>query len=327
LYGNFERDTQALQKDFIFGQAGADAQLEANKVAFFNDFVTRPEFVAAYPSTLTNDQYVDNLLTVAGLSPKDFTVNLTNSQEVPPTNPTLSGGARRPNSFGTARFVFNAADTAMTMTATVTNLDVTGSQTADANDNLVAAHIHASATVQPGVNGPVVWGFFGTPFNDNNPDDHVVTPFGGGLVGASFSDKWDAPEGNGTTLAAQIANLRAGQAYINFHTTQFGGGEIRGNFPATQAFRDSLVAGLAAATETRATVLRKVAEFQFLQTREFNNAFVTMQYFGYLRRDPDTSGFNFWLGKLNSFGGSFTNAEMVKAFTASSEYRQRFGPS
>jgi uncharacterized protein (TIGR03118 family) len=326
LYGNFERDTQALQKDYVVGQAGADAQLEANKVAFFNDFVTRPEFVTAYPSTLTNDQYVDNLLTVAGLSPKDFTVNLTNSQEVPPTNPTLSGGARRPSSFGTARFVFNAADTAMTMTATVTNLDVTGSQTADANDNLVAAHIHAGATVQPGVNGGVVWGFFGTPFNDNNPDDHVVTPFGSG-VGASFSDKWDAPEGNGTTLAAQIANMRAGQAYINFHTTQFGGGEIRGNFPATQAFRDSLVAGLAAATDTRATVLRKVAEFQFLQTREFNNAFVTMQYFGYLRRDPDTSGFNFWLGKLNSFGGSFTNAEMVKAFIASSEYRQRFGPS
>src|SRR6185436_2402685 len=58
LYGNFERDTQALQKDFIFGQAGADAQLEANKVAFFNDFATRPEFVDKFPSTLTNAQYV-----------------------------------------------------------------------------------------------------------------------------------------------------------------------------------------------------------------------------------------------------------------------------
>jgi len=52
-----------------------------------------------------------------------------------------------------------------------------------------------------------------------------------------------------------------------------------------------------------------------------------MQYFGYLRRDPDTSGFNAWLGKLNNFGGSFINAEMVKAFISSSEYRQRFGPS
>ncbi len=40
LYGNFERDSQALQKDFVFGAPGADAQLEANKVAYFNEFVT-----------------------------------------------------------------------------------------------------------------------------------------------------------------------------------------------------------------------------------------------------------------------------------------------
>ena len=98
FYGTFERDTQALQKDFIFGQPGADAQLEANKVAFFADFVTRPEFVDKYPSTLTNDQYVDNLMASAGISPSNFVVNLTNAQENPPTNPTTTGvlaGRRR----------------------------------------------------------------------------------------------------------------------------------------------------------------------------------------------------------------------------------------
>jgi len=52
-----------------------------------------------------------------------------------------------------------------------------------------------------------------------------------------------------------------------------------------------------------------------------------MQYFGYLRRDPETDGFNFWLNKLNSFSGDFLKAEMVKAFITSAEYRQRFGPS
>ena len=324
LYGNFERDVQALQRGFVFGQPGADAVLEANKVAYFNEFVTRPEFVAKYPSTLTNAQYVDNLLISANISPSDFIVNVTNSQEVPPTNPTTTGGARRPASFGTAHFTFNAGDTAMTMTATVNNIDFTGSQTADTNDNITNAHIHAGPSVQPGVNGPVVWGFIGTPFNDNNPNDAVVTPFMSG-VGANVSGKWDAPEGNGTTLAAQLANIRAGRAYVNFHTTQFGGGEIRGNFPATQAFRDSLLAGLNGATMTRAQVLRAVAESQFLNSREFNGAFVTMEYFGYLRRDPDTAGFNFWFDKLRSFNGSFINAEMVKAFIASSEYRQRFG--
>jgi uncharacterized protein (TIGR03118 family) len=328
LYGVFQRDTQALQKDYTFGAPGSDAQLEANKVAFFNDYVTRPEFVSTYPSTLTNEQYVDNLLASAGLSPSQvrlFVVNLTNSQEVPPAVPTTTGGAARPASFGTARFQFNAAQTAMTMNATVNNIDFTGSQTADINDNLTNAHIHAGPAVAPGVNGPVVWGFIGSPFNDNNPNDAVVTPFSSG-VGGSVRGKWDAPEGNGTTLAAQLSNLREGRAYINFHTTQFSGGEIRGNFPAADAFRNSLVAGLNGGTETRATVLRKVAEQEELAVRELNAAFVLMEYFGYLRRDPDTAGFNFWLNKLNLFNGNFIDAEMVRAFIESLEYRQRFGP-
>src|SRR6185369_1689821 len=323
----FLTDTQQLGNGVIIGNAGAEAQLEANKVAYFNQFVTRPEFVTKYPAGLTNDQYVDNLLASAGLSPSQvrlFVVNLTNSQEVPPTNPTLSGGGARPASFGTARFQFNPAQTAMTMTATISNIDVGNAQTPDTNDNLVAAHIHAGAAVAPGVNGGVVWGFFGAPFNDNNPNDAVATPTAGG-VGGTFTGKWDAPEGNGTTLAAQLANLRAGRAYINFHTVQFTGGEIRGNFPAEDAFRNSLVAGLNGATLTRAQVLRMIAETDELQTREINQAFVAMEYFGYLRRDPDTSGFNFWLNKLNTFNGNFRNAEMVKAFLSSSEYRQRFG--
>jgi hypothetical protein len=62
-----------------------------------------------------------------------------------------------------------------------------------------------------------------------------------------------------------------------------------------------------------------------LATVEFNRTFVMMEYFGYLRRDPDASGFNFWLNRLNSFNGNFVNADMVKAFITSAEYRQRFG--
>ena len=320
---------EQLQKDLVFGTPTFDAQLEANKMAYFNDFVARPDFADKYPSTLTNAQYVDNLLTTANLTPSEtrlFVTSLTNSQEVPPTTPTTSTGGARPASFGTAKFQLNSAQTAMTFTATINNIDVSGSQTADTNDNLIAAHIHAGATVAPGVNGPVVWGFFGTPFNDNNPNDSVNTPFSNG-VGGTFSGKWDAPEGNGTTLAAQLTNLRTGHAYINFHTTQFTGGEIRGNIPAENAFRDSLVAGLNGGTMTRAQVLRAIAEAEELQNREFNAAFVAMEYFGYLRRDPDTAGFNFWLNKLNAFNGNFIQAEMVKAFISSSEFRQRFGAS
>ena len=60
--------------------------------------------------------------------------------------------------------------------------------------------------------------------------------------------------------------------------------------------------------------------------REFREAFVLMQYFGYLRRDPDDAGYQFWLYKMNQFGGNYLAAEMVKAFIASDEYRHRFGP-
>lgn len=154
--------------------------------------------------------------------------NLSNSQENPPTNPTLSGGGPRPASFGTATFFLNDAMTSLTFAATIFNIDVTGSQTADVNDNLIAAHIHASATVTPTTNAGVVWGFFGAPFNDNSPNDFVFTPFATG-VGGTFSGKWDLTEGNGTTLTAQLPNILSGHSYINFHTTQFGGGEIRGN--------------------------------------------------------------------------------------------------
>jgi uncharacterized protein (TIGR03118 family) len=161
-YGHFMNDVQLLQRNYVFGAPGADAQLEANKQAFFNHYTLRPEFVARF-SGMSNEQYVDTLL---------------QNRE-------------------------------------------TGSSSAE---------------------------------------------------------------------------------------------------------RDPLVAGLNNGTEARATVLRKIGEFPAFRTQEFNRAFVTMEYFGYLRRDPDAGGFNFWLNKLNSFNGDFQRAEMVKAFLRSTEYRRRFGP-
>jgi Tol biopolymer transport system component len=84
----------------------------------------------------------------------------------------------------------------------------------------------------------------------------------------------------------------------------------------------------------RARALRRVAENATLAQQEFNRAFVLMQYFGYLRRNPndppevtlDFQGYTFWLNKLDGFNGNFQNAEMVKAFLLSGEYRHRFGP-
>lgn len=167
-YGAFMRDVQLLQKNFVFGAPGADAQLEANKQLYFNEFVAGPEFVARYAG-LTNAQYVDALILNTGV-------------------------------------VFSTVE------------------------------------------------------------------------------------------------------------------------------RDALVNGMNGGTETRASVLRKIAEKESFRQKEFNSAFVLMEYFGYLRRFPGSppdfnlAGFNFWLDKLNAFNGDFVRSEMVKAFITSIEYRGRFGP-
>jgi len=85
-------------------------------------------------------------------------------------------------------------------------------------------------------------------------------------------------------------------------------------------------------SNARAHALQLVAEDAMLYQQEFNKAFVLMEYFGYLQRNPydppektlDYQGYNFWLGKLNQFGGNYIQAEMVKAFLSSDEYRARF---
>ena len=167
-YREFLRDTQGISRGVIVGNNGWEAQIEANKVAFFTRFVSNPEFLALYPGTMTSGDYVDALIKNTGV--------------------------------------------------------------------------------------------------------------------------------------------------------QFSGAQ-----------RNDLVNGLISLKETRATVLRKIAENQDFTNAEFNRAFVLMQYYGYLRRnvddlpDKDFSGFDFWLNKLNQFNGDYRAAEMVKAFLASTEYRQRFG--
>jgi len=100
--------------------------------------------------------------------------------------------------------------------------------------------------------------------------------------------------------------------------------------PLSSTERDQLVNALNNGTMTRAQVVRAVAEDLDLFHSETNRAFVLMEYIGYLRRnpndpqDPDYTGFEFWLNKLIQFNGNYIDAEMVKAFTSSIEYRRRF---
>jgi hypothetical protein len=81
-----------------------------------------------------------------------------------------------------------------------------------------------------------------------------------------------------------------------------------------------------------ASVLRKITESRAVTDKLLNPSFVLMQYYGYLRRNPDDAPdtnidrYRFWLSKLNQFNGNFVNAEMIKAFIISIEYKKRFAP-
>lgn len=87
--------------------------------------------------------------------------------------------------------------------------------------------------------------------------------------------------------------------------------------------RGDLAGRLNAGSLTRAQVVRAIVESDELFNAEFNPAFVAMQYFGYLKRDPDAGGYNAWLNYLNMHPGDFRT--MVNGFVNSSEYRTRFG--
>jgi hypothetical protein len=90
----------------------------------------------------------------------------------------------------------------------------------------------------------------------------------------------------------------------------------------TLSNKADLIAALNGGQQTRAQVLRNVIESQQVFDKFFNRGFVSMQYFGYLRRDPDTIGFQNWLNTLNADPNNFRH--MIFGFIYSTEYRARF---
>ena len=76
--------------------------------------------------------------------------------------------------------------------------------------------------------------------------------------------------------------------------------------------------------QSRAFALRDAIDSTAFVDGEYNAAFVLMQYFGYLRRDPDQGGYDFWLGIVNN-PSLASYRSMVCAFVTSQEYQERFG--
>jgi hypothetical protein len=150
-----------------------------------------------------------------------FAGPVTAAQE--PGNPASPGS-------GTLTGALHKGNGAFDFSATITGLDF-GGQTPSTTDNITAAHFHLGP---PGTNGGIVFGFIGVPNND--ADNHTVVNAAAGVV----TTTWDAAEGNGTTLTAQVANLLAGQLYFNVHTSANAGGELRGQLLAQDAGHDKI---------------------------------------------------------------------------------------
>jgi len=80
-------------------------------------------------------------------------------------------------------------------------------------------------------------------------------------------------------------------------------------------------------SQSRGLALRSIAESQTFVDEVYNESFVATEYFGYLRREPDTDGFNFWSGQVNRFPLRDVGIQQAMAcsFITSTEYQERFG--
>ena len=130
------------------------------------------------------------------------------------------------------------------------------------------------------------------------------------LSKAAYTDAWvQRPE-----FKSRYDGL-SNSAYVN---------ALEVNAEVTVSNKQALIDALNGGQMNRSQVLRNIVESQAVSDRFFNHAFVAMQYFGYLRRDPDAIGFQNWVNTLNADPSNFRH--MIFGFLFSTEYRQRFGP-
>lgn len=146
------------------------------------------------------------------------------------------------------------------------------------------------------------------------PDMAIVggpqSPESEALSKAAYTDAW--PQ---RTQFKSRYDALTNAAYVN---------ALEANAEVTVTNKQALIDALNNGQMNRGQVLRNIVESAAVANRFFNRAFVSMQYFGYLRRDPDAVGFQNWVDTLNADPSNFRH--MIFGFLFSTEYRQRFGP-
>jgi hypothetical protein len=189
------------------------------------------------------------VFSTAALAQQKFTASLNGPQEVPPIN---SPGR------GSCVITLNTTETQFTVTCTYSGLTT----------NVVGAHIHDAGPV--GVSGPVRFNF-----NYTGTTSGTIGPL-------TFP-------ATGQLTPAQVADLRAKRWYVNIHTTQFTGGEIRGQVKIA-----STVFDLDGDGRTDITAFRQSANTFFVLNSVNSN--ITANQFG-------SGAGDFWLNNTGDFDG------------------------
>jgi Calx-beta domain/Domain of unknown function (DUF4214) len=184
------------------------------------------------------------------------------------------------------------------------------------------------------IKGFFVFRFYRVAFNRLPEYTEIVTDMRrvtGQTPSEVFSKK--AAFTNAFTQRQEFVNTYGGLTHESYVSTLLGGYHLTqittpdpqqpdGTNKVTLTQSD-LTNALNANTLTRAQVLRALADSDQVMTQEFNRAFVALQYYCYLRRTPETAGYNAWLDYLNAHPTDFRT--MVNGFINSQEYRLRFG--
>ncbi|MDQ3917632.1 MAG: chitobiase/beta-hexosaminidase C-terminal domain-containing protein, partial [Acidobacteriota bacterium] len=144
-----------------------------------------------------------------------------------------------------------------------------------------------------------------------------------GAFTSAWSQRQELTAAFGSVTNQQFVDTLMGRYNLQSITTINPSSPDDTQAPRVTLTRANLASGLDAGTLNRGQVVRALVDSNEVNAAEFNPAFVAMQYFGYLRRDPEPAGYSAWLNAINA-NPSDTRA-MVNGFVNSQEYRLRFG--